>query len=185
MLRHFYSFAVWWTFFMSSKTQLALSLDGLSTMTLSHWGQAVIAKPPYQRILDPDLVVFTLFKMKVIVASKIPWRRSQSLTATSSTWWWPSRRHPTRGGRSPTTLFPSSVLLPLASQLAFLFRQQETLHGAHVMGDEERSSLRFSISSVGNLCLCLHHVHAAQVERLLSRGTATDLPCCHSLKSLF
>ena len=125
LLRHFYSFTVWWTSFMSSKTQLALSLDGLSTMTLSHWGQAVIAIPPYQRIMDPDLVVFTLFKMKVTVASKIPWRRSQGLTAT---WWRRSRRLPRSGGRSPTTLFPSSVLLPLASQLAFLFMQQETLH---------------------------------------------------------
>ena len=56
---------------MSSKTQLALSLDGLSTMTLSHWGQAVIAIPPYQKIVDPDLVVFKLSKMKVMVASKI------------------------------------------------------------------------------------------------------------------
>ena len=49
----------------------ALSLDGLSTMTLSHWGQAVIAIQPYQRIVDPDLVVFKLSKMKVMVASKI------------------------------------------------------------------------------------------------------------------
>ena len=80
----------------------------------------------YQRIKDPDLVVFTLFNMKIKVASKIPWRRSQGLTAT---WWRPSRRLPTRGGRSPTTLFSSWVLLPLASQLAFLFMQQETLHG--------------------------------------------------------
>ena len=87
--------------------------------------------PLYQRIMDPDLVVFTLFNMKIKVASKIPWRRSQGLTAT---WWSPSRRLPTGGGRSPTTLFPSWVLLPLSSQLAFLLIKQVLLHGGSRTG---------------------------------------------------
>ena len=57
--------------FYELQNPIGAFLDGLLTMTLSHWGQAVIAIPHHQRIMDSDLIVFTLFKMKVMVASKM------------------------------------------------------------------------------------------------------------------